>query len=234
MDLRPILWNMVLAVIPALLGPLVAAGLDRKKWWVVPAFLVWVAFLPNSAYLLAGRHHFFWLTPEGEFGGSFLEVRRGVAFFPLRTLAFMVYGGFGLLTFTLAVRPVASALRRRGWIPALLAPLLFTLVSQGVYLGRTIRLNSWDLVLDPGRVLLIEVALWLNLPLLTLTVGLGCLLWIGYVLTDLCLLGFTTRYGAAVRTFFVRFRHDRKLPAPARLQNSRMTAEIRECDASTP
>ncbi len=234
MDLRPILWNMVLAVIPALLGPLVAAGLDRKKWWGLPTFLLWVAFLPNSAYLLAGRHHFFWLTPEGEFAGSFLEVRGGIALFPVRLLAFLVYAGFGLLTFTLAVRPLTAALRRRGWIPVLLAPLLFTLVAQGVYLGRTVRLNSWDLVLDPGRVLLIELALWMNLPLLTLTVGLGGLLWVGYVLTDLCLVGFMVRHEGAIRAISVHLRQFRKLPAPGRLQNPRMTAEIRDCDASAP
>ena len=193
MDLKPILWNVVLAVAPAAVGPVVASALFRRRPWALVLLLVWLLLLPNAPYLLSGRHHFFSLSTAGEFGTSFYETRWGIAFFPVRTGAFLLYAGFGLVMLTLATRPVHLALRERGCLTALLAPVFFSLLVQGVILGRIFRLNSWDAMLNPGGVLDAVGRLWTDPLLLSLSVGLGQLLWLGYLLTDLCLVGVTQR-----------------------------------------
>jgi len=136
-------WNLFLAWVPYL-GSLWAAHLHGRyprRWWVllIPGAL-WLAFFPNAPYLLTDFWHLYarrsaplWydigLVSIFALTGLFLAV------FSLRTMQKLVkdyVGSFLSWTFVLIV---------------------LGLSGLGMYLGRILRWNSWDLVLHPRSVL---------------------------------------------------------------------------------
>jgi uncharacterized membrane protein len=128
--------NLLLAWIPVVLGAVAARG-PVSLALVGPA---WLVFLPNAPYLLTDLVH---LAPR-----------------PPVPLWFDValLGGVGLLGVwmgAVSVGHVADAVRR--WCgPAAEHALLVAvplLCGFGMYLGRTLRWNSWDLALRPLAVL---------------------------------------------------------------------------------
>jgi uncharacterized membrane protein len=195
------LWNLLLAVIPVVLA-YVFVGATRGRWCATRLAMVlalaaaWLAFLPNTCYLLTEWRHLLFSprwTSLRETGGWDREAMFRVA---LLALYFAAYSGAGVLTFVLAVRPVEQWLRNRGGPWLLYAPPGFFLVSLGVYLGLIVRLNSWDLLLQPGRVFGSAVTALMH-PLLAATiVAFGAILWALYEAVDLWLDGILDRLRA--------------------------------------
>jgi hypothetical protein len=171
-------WNLLLAAVPVPLAWAAAALLRRGHPAGWPLLVVWLAFLPNSAYLVTGWHHFLSLTPQGQLGDALWERRGGVPMFPVRVACYGLYAASGLFALALALRPIlvwcGPAENAAGLLPAAQnltseAPaarspwpqrarhtaltLLFVVLAQGVLVGRIYRFNSWDLALQPMSVL---------------------------------------------------------------------------------
>lgn len=131
-----LVYNLVLAWVPVGLGAALARWPDRA-WVLAPA---WLAFLPNAPYLMTDLIH--------------LGPRPGVPFWFDAALL----GGAGALGLWLGAASlvqVAQALEGRAgrvaaWALRLGAPLL---CGFGMYLGRFLRWNSWDLMVRPHEVL---------------------------------------------------------------------------------
>jgi uncharacterized membrane protein len=129
-------YNLALAWIPLLLGW--AATRHRALMWVLGP--VWLLFLPNAPYLLTDLVH--------------LRQYKGV---PMWFDA-MLLGGTGALGLGMGVvslRMVASAVQQ--WWGFYVSRLVWlgvpVLVGIGMYLGRFLRWNSWDLWFRPLEVL---------------------------------------------------------------------------------
>jgi uncharacterized membrane protein len=143
------LWNLFLAAVPAVL----ALALFRRStvptsarrgvaWWL--GFGAWVLFLPNAPYLLTDVVH---MVHDIKHASS-------------DTWAYVVivtYGAlfaFGLVSYALSLQLLRRFLHRtvrsRFVAPAMV--LVHALCVLAMYLGRFIRLNSWDVVVAPGRV----------------------------------------------------------------------------------
>lgn len=173
-------WNVLLATVPVALAYLMAYASDRLPprrplgaTVLVAVGLTWLTFLPNTCYLLTEWRHFLFDEPfvrarDRTEPGS-LSVLRVVAHFAF----FAGYSGFGAVSFALALRPVERLVRRHGMRPARWAPPLFVAVSLGVYLGLIVRLNSWDLVTRPSRVLGVAADAVANGTLLAVIVAFG-------------------------------------------------------------
>jgi uncharacterized membrane protein len=138
------LWNLTLAAIPYILS-FAASALDRSPWrgrGVVIAALAapWLAFLPNAPYLVTDLLHLRTHTP--------VPVWYDVAMFACFAWAGCLLGVASLESMRrlLAAR-VGAALSHAA------ALVTVGLCSLGIYLGRIVRLNSWDVVLRPRRVL---------------------------------------------------------------------------------
>jgi uncharacterized membrane protein len=136
-----LLWNLVLAAVP-LAAAYALEGAARKRMGApaqVAAFLIWLCFLPNAPYLLTDLLH--------------LADRPPVPlWFDLAML--LSCAGTGLLLGFLSVARVQRVIDQRfgfaaGWTTALAALLLS---GYGIYLGRFLRWNSWDVVADPRGV----------------------------------------------------------------------------------
>jgi uncharacterized membrane protein len=136
-------WNLTLALVPLLLAAVLFRVGRRPTiaWWAgMAGFLI---LLPNAPYVLTDVVHF---VPDVQ-GADRLSV----------TLAFMAQ--YGLFFLVGAESYVASVVlltrwlegRGRSWatVPAELG--IHALCAVGIYLGRVARLNSWDIVLRPGR-----------------------------------------------------------------------------------
>lgn len=113
---------------------------------------VWLVFLPNTTYLVTEWRHFLYDEPFTTWRAGGQADRGGMLMTALAGALYTGYTLFGVVAFTVALRPVARRWRALGHRPARWAPPLFLLVSLGVYVGLVDRLNSWD-VLAPGRVL---------------------------------------------------------------------------------
>jgi uncharacterized membrane protein len=191
-----VVWNLVLAVVPVVLGYGLAWTLGRgakqpllKLLIGLPLALAWLAFLPSACYLLMEWRDLLVQPPWS----GLLDDRQGMLRTVKWALFFLLYSGAGVLLFTLAIRPVEQWLRGTMPHPVVLAPFLFFLVSLGVYLSLYRDLSGLDLFRRPlwvahsTRGALTNTALLLPLGLF------AALLWAVYEGVDLWVDGFTSR-----------------------------------------
>lgn len=136
-------WNLFLAWIPFVLA-YAAYTLSWSRRWLyiiipVTAF-VWLIFFPNAPYILTDLQHL---------------ARQSVdtpLWYDVIMLIWFSWTGMllGLVSLYLMQEIIQRTFGRAvGWSFVLLVSVLG---SFGVYLGRFVRFNSWDLLQDPGEV----------------------------------------------------------------------------------
>ncbi len=132
-----LLWNLFLALIPFALSTSIglATGPLRARL-LLPVGAVWLLFFPNAPYILTDLFH--------------LDHRLGVPrWYDLVLLLSCAWNGLMLAYASLADMQTLVQLRlgrAAGWAFATLA---LSLSSFGIYLGRFLRFNSWDVLTNP-------------------------------------------------------------------------------------
>jgi uncharacterized membrane protein len=132
-------WNLVLAWLPMSFA-LITLGAYRRGMpaavWMLSGVL-WLLFLPNAPYLVTDLIH----------------LRNSWASAPLwfDVLMFLSFGATGLALGYASLYVVHGVISERfgaiaGWG---LIVTVFALSSVGIYLGRILRLNSWDAITQP-------------------------------------------------------------------------------------
>ncbi|PSN16972.1 DUF1361 domain-containing protein [filamentous cyanobacterium CCT1] len=114
-------------------------------WWV--GLVVFLVFLPNAPYVLTDIIHLIRGTSSGQI--RILVV--ALVFIPLHAIAILL----GFEAYVVSILNLAAYLKQHG-AKALILPLELTihaLSAVGIYLGRFLRFNSWDLVIDPTGVI---------------------------------------------------------------------------------
>ena len=139
---RYLVWNLVLAWLPAL-SAFVAFQLHRRHSWInwvlVPGFAVfWLIFFPNAPYLITDIMH--------------LERQTAVPLW-YDVLLFVAFAWTGFFLGLVSLLIMQEIVRRAAGVKAswVFAFGVLALSSVGIYLGRFLRWNSWDLFLSPGR-----------------------------------------------------------------------------------
>jgi len=132
-----LIWNMILALIAY--DAAVLTTISKKQKWLYPLLLVvWLAFYPNTFYMLTDLVHMTWV---GDTLWNPVSMRLFMAFVP--SILFGVYCGIESW----------NILRERWkwtwWLDMLVVAGLSYLSSLAIYIGRYDRLNSWDLVTRP-------------------------------------------------------------------------------------
>jgi len=138
-DFRFLVWNLILAWIPLLLGLFVYDRYRRggRLLALVPALALWLLFLPNAPYIVTDFVHLSAASPVPLwFDGVELSA----------------FAWTGMLLGFVSLYLVHAVVRHRlgapaGWLGVF---AVLGLVSAGVYLGRVKRWNSWDLLTQPG------------------------------------------------------------------------------------
>ena len=136
-----LLWNLALAWVPFVFAGLAfrVAGSRRTLAWllVVLAALVWLLFFPNAPYILTDFLHL----------GSMGDIVPG--WYDVLMLWWFAWTGLmlGVVSLYLMQEIVASAAGRGvSWVFVVAASASG---SVGIYLGRFLRWNSWDLLRRP-------------------------------------------------------------------------------------
>ena len=136
-----LIWNLVLAWVPYLLS-LKFIELDIRKRWIGSSviMLLWVAFLPNGPYIITDLLH--------------LRPRIGIPmWYDVLLVSTMAWNGLllTLLSVSLVHRKLEEYFSAFKLWCALI--ILFLSSGYGIYIGRFVRLNSWDAFLRPLSVL---------------------------------------------------------------------------------
>lgn len=142
-DYSFMLWNLLLAWIPVLISMWLVAELRHRSWResrMILLSVVWLFFLPNSFYMMTDLIH---LQQTGDIG---------LLFDVVLLLSFIMNG---LVAGFLSVYLVHEALLKRRSADMARSVVVGTLllVSFAIYLGRSLRWNSWDVLANPGGLL---------------------------------------------------------------------------------
>ncbi|WP_293133039.1 DUF1361 domain-containing protein [Microcoleus sp. bin38.metabat.b11b12b14.051] len=115
-------------------------GLRSLRWW--GGFFWFIAFLPNAPYVLTDIIH---LIEQIKQEHTVWTVT--LALIP-QYLVFMLLG-FG--AYVLSVMNLGYYLKQQGWGRFILATeiTIHALSALGIYLGRFIRFNTWDILTNP-------------------------------------------------------------------------------------
>lgn len=135
-----LVWNLFLAFVPfAISTYLVVVHCEQpnpSKWVMGSSFFVWLLFFPNAPYILTDLFH--------------LKARTGVPlWFDLVLLLSFAWNGLilGLLSLMDMQTIVQQQFNRiTAWFFAF---FVLGLGSFGIYLGRYLRWNSWDILTNP-------------------------------------------------------------------------------------
>lgn len=133
-------WNMILATSVIFFAQLIKYIIENKKpkFWLVITTILWVLFFPNTFYILTDFIHFQAYT--------FFDIYPDIYAFHLSD--WLVFGHIvigALYAFKLGILAIDFLIiyiKKYHWI---ILSLLFLASSFGIYLGRFIRLNSWDI-----------------------------------------------------------------------------------------
>lgn len=138
-----LVWNVFLAIIPYAITMYLSSKASISKLKLGFWLLVWLAFLPNAPYIVTDLIH----IRIGNNSLLWLDV-----------LVVLSFALTGLLLFYLSIldmqKLIVSKFKRLP-ITALTLVVLF-LSSFGVYLGRFLRYNSWEIISNP-QVLISDV-----------------------------------------------------------------------------
>jgi uncharacterized membrane protein len=136
-------WNLLLAWVPVLCAWQLIKVLQKQSWLQpVPVVwtLLWLGFLPNSFYIMSDLIH---LQNTGDIG---------VLFDSVMFLSFIWNGALaGLLSMVWVHQQLLR--RRTAEYAAWAMAATVTLTSFAIYLGRTLRWNTWDALVNPAGLL---------------------------------------------------------------------------------
>ncbi|MBL7701867.1 MAG: DUF1361 domain-containing protein [Ferruginibacter sp.] len=136
-----LVWNIFLAWIPCIISSLFKKMADKLTWKQALVFCCWLAFFPNALYIVTDLIHIQhesivpkWFDALLLFSSALLGLM--LAFISLYRVE------------TFLNKVINKKLR-----PPFILLILF-LGSFGVYLGRFLRWNSWDIITNPMQLLL--------------------------------------------------------------------------------
>ncbi|MEO6610949.1 MAG: DUF1361 domain-containing protein [Chitinophagaceae bacterium] len=131
-------WNLFLAFVPYWISLWLAKNKsiieNRKKLLVT--LIAWLLFIPNSFYIITDLFHF-------------TRVRSAPKWFDL--LLIFSFAWNGILCGIVSIRriEIITGLSERRRFSFLLIFIVMWLNAFGIYIGRFLRFNSWDVIANP-------------------------------------------------------------------------------------
>lgn len=138
-----LIWNLFLAWIPFIIAYFTYTLTLRRQWVyaVIPiAALFWMIFFPNAPYILTDFQHL---------AGQWADLPVWYDVMMLIWFAFT-----GLLLGMVSLFLMQEIIRREfgRWVGWGFVTLVAGLSSTGIYMGRFLRWNSWDIFLNPSSI----------------------------------------------------------------------------------
>jgi uncharacterized membrane protein len=131
-------WNLFLAFIPYWITSWLSRniGVMETRWKLVLALAAWLLFIPNSFYIITDLFHF-------------TRIRSAPKWFDL--LLIFSFAWNGIVCGIISLRRVETIIHfyfARKFTPLLVFVVMW-LSAFGVWVGRFLRFNSWDILTDP-------------------------------------------------------------------------------------
>ena len=149
-----LIWNLFLAWIPFVLAYLAYIFSWRRTLmnFAIPIFaFLWLIFFPNAPYILTDLQH--------------LSQRSGAVPLWYDVILLIWFSWTGMLLGIVSLNLVQEIIKRQigRWVGWTFVIIVAILSGIGLYVGRFIRLNSWDIFQNPG-VITSNVTDWLLDP----------------------------------------------------------------------
>jgi len=133
-----LVWNLFLAFLPLLFSEYMSRRSQNANypgWKLLVLGIVWMLFIPNSFYMITDLFHLY--------DSSLMPI-----WFQL--LLIFCFTWTAIIMGILSIRQVEEILRMKfkSRFPATIYPIMF-LIALGIYVGRFMRYNSWDVVTNP-------------------------------------------------------------------------------------
>ncbi len=162
-------WNLSLAFTSVILGWAVLS-VENK---LLKAFLtlLWIAFIPNTIYILTDLYHF---TYQQYLLSGFKEI--------ILVAQYAIFIPFGFITFFSSMNLFEKALEQMK-ISRNFIFLLNFLIGIAMVVGRFLRSNSWDLFFNPTRAINDIFAVLITAPFLMLALLFGVLCNLLYLMS---------------------------------------------------
>ena len=166
-----LIWNVFLAIIPYAITMYLNTKPKLSKLKLGFWFVIWLAFLPNAPYIVTDLIH----IKIGNDSLLWLDV--------LVVLSFALSGLFLFYLSILDMKKLISENFKRIPIEMATTIILF-LCGFGVYLGRFLRYNSWEIISEPhlliSDILDIIIVPFQNYEAWLFTLGFGTFLVVGF------------------------------------------------------
>jgi uncharacterized membrane protein len=135
-------WNLFLALIPFLIAGWLSRNVNvmQNRVKLLLVIFVWLLFMPNCFYILTDLFH---LENMGN----------GHPWFDLTLILSFAWNGllFGILSISIMEKLLTK--EKGKFISSLVICVVMWLNAFGVYIGRFLRFNSWDVILNPFALL---------------------------------------------------------------------------------
>ena len=131
-----LVWNLFLAFVPYLISKKMGTKRIEGRWKFILYSLVWLLFMPNAFYIITDLFH--------------LDMNEDVPlWFDLALL--LSFAWYGILFGIISVRQMEKLFeslfnKKFDWI--FILPVM-ALNGFGIYIGRYLRFNSWDVLVNP-------------------------------------------------------------------------------------
>jgi uncharacterized membrane protein len=136
-------WNLFLAWLPLLFALRLMSVLRRKLWssWEALATgFLWLVFLPNSFYIISDLIHLQQVSRA--------DILYDTVMFTSFAFTGIVLGFSSLYLVHLQLRRRFSNLGAGFWVG-----ITLLMCSVAIYMGRDLRWNTWDILVNPGGLL---------------------------------------------------------------------------------
>ncbi|MFL5772924.1 MAG: DUF1361 domain-containing protein [Flavisolibacter sp.] len=133
-------WNLFLAFVPYFFSSWIEKNIHKPKLILLAAVLSWLVFIPNTFYILTDLFH---LDRNNEMP----------LWYDLALILSFAWNGLflGILSVRQMERVFEKYFRKKSGILFILP--VMTLNGLGVFVGRYLRFNSWDIFADPFQLM---------------------------------------------------------------------------------
>ena len=166
-----LIWNLFLAYIPCFLSSSIYKNFFNTSKKIQNSFygLIWLLFIPNSFYILTDFTH--------------LHFRTTFQF----SLDILIISGFSFVGFYVGLLSIHTirqlVIAKYGNTKGNIFILTISFLSAfGIYLGRVLRFNSWDIISKPIQLAYTSIYALFSLETIIYTLQLGTIILISYVL----------------------------------------------------
>jgi len=160
-----LIWNLFLAGIPYTISQLTkrSTWLKNSTVLLITTLSIWLLFLPNSPYIITDLIHL-------------NHINSNLIWFD--ALLIFIFAANGLLLAILSMVDVYTVLKEK-WsntIASLSIVITSLLSGFGIYLGRYLRWNSWELFTHPNTLFQDIITSLQNTKAIGITLSMACLL----------------------------------------------------------